>query len=320
LRTTLACVLALIAPLHLHAQPAGTISLDAYVADLDRLVSTLSNASPADAHALAITVPLRWRVRTGGDAIAVDGTWIIHELRDGASSTDWPGRRNTLSKRLGEMRTHAAGVPERGLDEPGKRVRAAVTDVLSRREFQNTESGWMAALQRTIVQWIEGLFERLGGRRFANRNTAVVLAWIAAFAAFAGLGIWLARLLDKPRAPAELGFARSLAPRVSAREWTLRALAAIRAGDVREAVRCAYNSALRRIEEQGTWRIDQSRTPREYLRLLDRDDSRGPAVRDLTEQFEQVWYGNRTITEDDARRIGKNLETLGCLSPAERAI
>ncbi len=320
MRTTLACLLVLVAELHLQAQPPGTIPLDAYIADLHRLESGLSNASPAGAHELAATVPLRWRVRTGGDEIAVDGTWIVHELRDaGAPSTDWPARRRALARRLGEMRAHAADVRGAGGGEPGPRVRAALADVLERREFQHARPGWIAALQQRVRDWIARMLERVG-RGSASRDAAIVLAWIAAFAAFAGLGLWLARLLDKPARATQLGFARALAPRVSAREWTLRAVAAMRAGDVREAVRCAYNGALRRIEEQGSWRIDQSRTPREYLRLLGRDDTRWSAVRDLTDQFEQIWYGNRSVTEDDVRRVGKSLEILGCLSAAERAI
>src|SRR3712207_7448718 len=40
--------------------------------------------------------------------------------------------------------------------------------------------------------------------------------------------------------------------------------------------RCAYHAALCRMEEQGVWRVEDSRTPREYLRLLPPGDPRGP--------------------------------------------
>lgn len=321
MRTTLACLLVLLAQLHLNAQSAGRVSLDAYVADLERLVSALSNASSSDAETVAATVPLRWRVQGETGEITVDGAWIISELRNAAGSrTDWPSRRNNLAKRLAGMRDLAKGVPGERFDDARKRTRDALEDVLARREFQNARAGWMSQMQQAISRWIRDLLERLVGERLASRNSAIVLAWIAGFAAFAGLAVWLARFLDKPGGATRLGFARSLAPRVSAREWALRAVSALRAGDIKEAVRCAYNGALRRIEEQGTWRIDQSRTPREYLRLLSRNDARWPAVRELTDQFEQIWYGNRRIQEDDAHRVGKNLELLGCLSAAERAI
>ena len=321
MRKPLACLLVLLAQLHSYGQPSGDVSLDAYVADLDRLVSALSAAEPADAESISASVPLRWRVQTGSGDVTVDGTWIVHEVRNAAASpTDWPTRRKQLAKRLSEMRAFAAEVPAERFEDAQSRTRAAIEDVLERREFRNTGGGWTERVKQTISRWIRTLLERLGAERLASRDAALVLAWVAAFAAFAGLGIWLARVLDNPRRAATLGFARSLAPRVSAREWALRAVSALREGDVREAVRCAYNGALRRIEEQGTWRVDHSRTPREYLRLLPHDDARRPVVRELTDQFEQIWYGNRTIDEDDARRVGKNLELLGCLSAAERAI
>jgi hypothetical protein len=49
----------------------------------------------------------------------------------------------------------------------------------------------------------------------------------------------------------------------------LRALAAARGGEARDAVRAAFNAALLRLEEEGVWRADESRTPREHLQLLD---------------------------------------------------
>jgi hypothetical protein len=41
---------------------------------------------------------------------------------------------------------------------------------------------------------------------------------------------------------------------------------------------------------------------------------------DLTQRFEQVWYGNRAMTADDRPRVTEHLQTLGCLRPGERAI
>jgi hypothetical protein len=108
--------------------------------------------------------------------------------------------------------------------------------------------------------------------------------------------------------------------REPAREWARRAVAAAAAGDFRESIRCGYHAALARLEEQGTWQVDESRTPREYVRLLHGDDPRLPALSDLTRQFELTWYGRRTATDDDARRLFAHLERLGCLRAAQRAI
>ena len=92
-----------------------------------------------------------------------------------------------------------------------------------------------------------------------------------------------------------------------------------REGNAREAVRCAYNAALVQLEEDGAWKVDEARTPREYLPMLRAADHRRPPLVDLTQRFEQIWYGNRAITDDDTARVAAHLETLGCLRPGERA-
>jgi hypothetical protein len=119
---------------------------------------------------------------------------------------------------------------------------------------------------------------------------------------------------------AALELAAAAPRRAAAREWALRAMTAARAGDVREAVRCGYHAVVSRLDEQGAWRMDESRTPREYLALLPAGDPRSAALAELTGQFEQIWYGRRQPTGDDARRVADYLERLGCLHAADRAI
>ena len=323
MRATFLCAFLLAGQLPAAAQPApgpDSVSVSAFVSELDALTTALSNASPADAAGLTANVPLRWRVNTGANGIVVvDGTWVIHAVRDAAAApAEWPERRKQIAARLAEIRAHAADRADAGaLTATRGKARAAVGTVLARREFQPSGQSWLGALQQQIAGWFRALLERLGASGLATRQSAIVLAWIAAAAAFAGLGIWLARVLDKPRHGATLALARRLPPRVSAREWGSRSRAALRTRDVREAIRCAYNAALRRVEEEGGWRVDPARTPREYLPLLRANDSRRAPVMTLTEQFEQVWYGNRAVSDDDSRSLLASLEKLGCAPAGE---
>ena len=319
LRVTILCVLLLAGQVHGAAQPTSSstpITVDEFVSELDALMVALSNASPADASALTAGVPLRWRVKTGTHEIAVDGTWIIHAVRNAAATpADWSDRRQQIAARIAVIRAHAADRADAAaLDTTRQHARSVVGSVLERREFQQRGKSWLEALQQDIAEWFRRMLERVGGSGVGSRQTAIVLAWIAAVAAFAGLAIWLARVLDKPRHGVPLGLPRRLPPRVSAGEWTARALAAFRAGDTREATRCAYHAGIRRVEEEGGWRVDHARTPREYLRLLRPSDSRRMPLEELTKRFEQVWYGNRAISEGDARSLLGSLEKLGCLA------
>jgi len=196
------------------------------------------------------------------------------------------------------------------------KARARLQEVLARREFQRRdETQWSDALRR----WLLGLFDdwrkRLGlDGRMATTTVAEAVAWAVAIGAFAALVTWLVRSRAprsawKPIAP--------IAPRLSSREWVARANAALRAGDAREAIRCGYHAVLFRLEEQGVWRVDESRTPREYLSLLPANDARRPALTDLTRDFEQTWYGSRAA---DGHGLLAHLEVFGCSAPSERAI
>lgn len=316
---TFLCVLLLAGQVHGAAQatsPSRIVTVGEFVSELDALTAALSNASPADASALTAGVPLRWRVNTGTTEITVDGTWIIHAVRDAAAApADWTERRNRIAARIAQIRVHAADHTDaKALETTRQHARSAVGTVLERREFRERGESWLEALQRAIAEWFRRVLARLGASELASHQAAIVLAWIAAVAAFAGLAIWLARVLDKPRQGVRLGLPRRLPPRVSAIEWTSRALAAFRAGDMREATRCAYHAGIRRVEEEGGWRVDHARTPREYLPLLRPNDSRRMPVEELTKRFEQVWYGNRTMSEGDTRSLLANLEKLGCLA------
>jgi hypothetical protein len=148
----------------------------------------------------------------------------------------------------------------------------------------------------------------------------MVLAWTISVLALIALTVWLVGALTRRSLAASLELGRAPIKRPPAREWALRALAAARSGDMREAVRCAYHAALSRLEEQGIWQVDESRTPREYLRLLRADDPRRTIVTDLTRQFEQVWYGGRAAGAEATAQLTAHLEHLGCLRGHERAI
>jgi hypothetical protein len=146
------------------------------------------------------------------------------------------------------------------------------------------------------------------------RQLPVVLAWAAALVALTALSWWLVATLV--RANARASALALLAPR--ARRWTARAWAqhAASAAEPREAVRCAYRAAVTKLEEEGTWRTDDARTPREHVRLLPPGHQHASPFTDVARRFEEVWFGARTPTADDMRRVLARLKELGC-SPAE---
>ena len=304
------------------AQPrrgAATFDLPAYVAELDRISGAISRASsPQEARAATDAVRDRWFVTIGDQIVIVDVTWIETALAAAAENPQqWTGVQSRLAEKLVAMKAEAS-VPDSQLDEPPG---AALADVLSRAEFQRSPtSRWLDEQRNRVGQWILQMLNRVTGSAVGSRTAAMVFAWAASLMALAALALWLVTTLTRRSSAAAVALRIPPPRRTAAREWALRAMAAARAGDVREAVRCGYHAAVNRLDEQGTWRVDESRTPREYLRLLRPDDPMHSVVAELTRQFEQIWYGRRTATGEDAQRVADHLERLGCLFAADRAI
>jgi hypothetical protein len=228
----------------------------------------------------------------------------------------WPTRRAAVVLSLREMREEAARLNAAHADVRGlERSRAVLAAVLGREEFRRTMSESAAMqLRRRLTEWFMRLLERLGGRVGDARQLPVVLAWAAALAALAALSWWLVATLV--RANARASALALLAPR--ARRWTARTWAqhAASADEPREGVRCAYRAAVTKLEEEGTWRTDDARTPREHVRLLPPGHQHASPFTDVARRFEEVWFGARTPTADDMRRVLARLKELGC-SPAE---
>jgi hypothetical protein len=313
------------APAWGQAEPnrwSDLLTIEEFRADLDRLAGEVrATVTAADARALSATIPSRWRI-DGGDRqrLEVSTRWLTMVLDGaGANGTVWPETRDALSRRLEHMRDEVAPRPS-GDAEARVRARTAIQDILSRGEFQQSAvSRWREDLRARITQWIEAIFNRFGITGQTGERAVKVLAWVIGLGALIGLGVWLAGLMGRqPRHLIELGSRTAVRPR--AHDLALRALAHARAGDVREAVRVAYHAALIRLEEQGIWRLDDARTPREYVRMLASSDARHAPLVDMTRRFEQIWYGNRAAGDDDAASVASDLEVLGCLRPGERAI
>jgi hypothetical protein len=300
------------------AQPeSGTLRPEAYTARLEQISREISNAAtPADARAIATAVADRWSVRIDDAVAVVDFTWLDAAV-DRTGVSDWASTRQEIKIRLDAMlaETSDARVVHRRAPD------GALVDVLARPEFQRSPSSvWIESMRRRVAEWIVGVINRFAGSALGSRAVAMGLAWVVALLALAALTAWLVTMLTRQSRASGLELDSATPPRPPAREWGLRALQAARAGDLREAVRCGYQAAVCRLEEQEIWRVDQSRTPREYLRLLQSDDPRHPTVAALTRQFEQVWYGGRITTDDDARELIAYLERLGCVRAADRPI
>jgi len=294
-------------------QPARTVAQ--FAAELERLSNEVSSGAPGVVP--SIDVPAVWAVDAGGARVEVPAIWLRSTLegarRDPAT---WPAVRAKILTQLQALRTEAesfvTAAPSAGRPDPAT-ADAALREVLARPEFKRmAQESAFARLRQRATQWLIRMWDRLGGARLGSRNTALLFAWIAVLVAVGALGIWLVRFLRQPER-ARLALGAPLPARTPSGAW---ARDAVHAADPREAIRCAYRAVISGLEEEGAWRSDDTRTPREYLRVLPADHRRRPIVADVTRRFEEIWFGARRATDDDRASALARLRELGCL-PAE---
>lgn len=305
-------------------ETSDTMDVSAFSAQLQVLHAQVDEATAGDAARLASTLPAAWHVRSGDDAHRVGTGPLSEPLNEAAVRPDrWPAIRQVLLHRLAVLRAHAEEAQD-GAGPSYAGERRHLDALLKGREFsRRAEAGVAQQLGERIRAWLRSLLSRVLPEGTTMRGVGEALAWLTGLAALAGLSVWLLRLRRVSRGAAPI--AEHLSPRLSSREWVASARQAIERGDAREAVRCAYLAVIFRFEEQGVWRVDDTRTPREYERLLmaaelkfgPAGDALRTAFRDLTRQFEQTWYGARPA---DSVILWQCLEQCGCVPPRQPAI
>jgi hypothetical protein len=297
-----------------HGQPAPILEPAAFAAELERISAAVASGPPGVVP--DVRVPPVWRVEADGQRFEVPAGWLEQEIGAARRApSQWPSKRSALLARLTALKgeAEAFATAASGPREPGSTAaRTALNGVLARPDFKRmAQQTAMSDLRQRFSQWLLRMWDRLGGGNvLGRRSTAMALAWIAAILALGALTTWLVRLIMRPDRHGRLALTAPAARRRSARAW---ARDAMMAADPREAARCAYRATLCRFEEDGVWRPDDTRTPREYLRLLPHDHRGRSLLTDVTGRFEEIWYGARDATEDDRRSFMARLKELGCL-------
>jgi hypothetical protein len=301
-------------------RPAGAqepaMTPDAFARMLEQLSGQIASGEPGGVP--QVRIPAVWAVEADGQRYEMPAGWIDREMRSARQNpASWPARRSVLLARLGALRLEAQALAERAGAGPlpAGDARAALTDVLARAEYkQIAQASAVARLRERVLAWMMRLWQRLGGGPLGQRGTAVALAWILTILAIMALATMLARMLMRPD---RTGFPlRPGGPDgrgKPARAWARDALGA---ADAREAIRCAYRAVVSGLEEEGAWRRDDTRTPREYGRLLPASHRRRTLFTDVARRFEEIWFGARAATDDDRAAVLARLKELGCL-PAE---
>lgn len=333
------------------------ISLEQYKSELDRISVELQKQlanPPADAKSpeqFHPAVPDAWIVDTGGQKIEVPTAGLRFQID--RKSMDGKTREEQFQRAIEQvriMRMDAQTLLPKDPVKPDSTARAKLAEILSAREFRraNKPKSWLAQMWDRFLDWIWRLITRIFGAA-NNKVVQRTVLYGAIVVAFLSLAWTLVRTMSMAARRENLRLAAAPPAGKTWSQWAREAIAAANAGNYRAAIHAAYWAGIYRLAEVGTWQLDLARTPREYLRMLQRAPvvaaqqqttpvgpssssntslpsnslsepsaraRRAEALATLTNRLEAVWYDNQQATQQDFQIAVQNLETLECRFPS----
>jgi hypothetical protein len=185
--------------------------------------------------------------------------------------------------------------------------------ILARGEFAKVKGpGVLDRLLSRVYRGVGRILAKLFFVKGLRGETSHIIVYVLIGNVFVLLAVWIVRRLAQPvpETPREIiPFSPSAK---NWRTWLAEARALSHEHDWRGAIHLAYWAGISFLEENGAWKPDRARTPREYLRLLSTRNTRHPALTALTRKFEVTWYGHRNAEESDFQDTLVQLEKLGC--------
>jgi hypothetical protein len=226
-------------------------------------------------------------------------------LRDTLKSAQNAGNKNRdeelrkAEARLDDALREASGEVSAPADLAQAQQRANA--ILGHPEFATAqEDSIWERMWAHIFRWLDKVLGSLAG--FGERSPWIgpAMEWGLIGLALVSLLVWAMRVLQRQRLAVRVEEARQIEPwEEAARNW--RALADEQAsrGEWREAVHCLYWASIAMLEGRKLWVANRSRTPREYVRLLEVGSTRWKLLRQQTQGFERVWYGLNNAAQQD---------------------
>src|ERR1700690_189096 len=282
--------------------------LDQYKEDIQKV-----SARPDYGAELYSQVPPSLRVEAQSRTFTVS-LKFLHEGLDNVLKAAPAAKATILSKleaRIAAMRAEADSFGQARDGDPA--VRERLNKILSAREFSRMRGpGVLDQLWERVQDWMSRKLDKLFPSVTDLDQLGQILVWIMIGIVSAILAVWLyrrsrERILDHPKEI--LPFIPSAK---SWRIWLAEAREKASLGEWREAIHLGFWAAVSRLESDGVWRPDKTRTPREYLNAIPAASESKVSFAAATKTFEAAWYGGRLASAGEFERFMGELEKLGC--------
>jgi Domain of unknown function (DUF4129) len=261
-------------------------------------------------------VGFAWLRNVLDSAAALNGAKDTEKMRSAASRMlVEAGDRLQEEQRLGPGQGTGNGQPGdlRNVPDRSSAQRTLAT-ILAGSDFKHVvQPNLLAQVLNGILQWLD---RRLAGAANYSRRAH----WITRlFLGAVVLGacttlVWWFVVQSKRQGMGRLSPSREWQPGSPAthdwRSWRDEAEGLSQAGRWREAVHGLYWAAIACLEARGLWSEDRTRTPREYLAILESGNKSRSDLATLTHSFECIWYGHRPAGRREYEQARTLLERL----------
>ena len=320
LRVILFSLIAGIFPAGLWANPGDSqipsreISLQEYITHVRAASAALDGENTATIRELRVSLPGEWQVQSDGQSYIVKTDWIGVALL----AQEKAPKENSDLLRQARQRLAAMREAAEALQSPVQRAdlsesHAQVEKILRDREFQGShEPSWLDQEIARARAWIARQFDKLFSRIGISAPVGSAIAWTLVILVALLLALWAVRSMMNAASRSEMDLRGAVPAGQDWRYWANQARTAAERGDYRGAIHAAYWTAVAQMEEKSLLPEDRSRTPRESLRLVQRNSAAYAPLSQLTRRFEITWYGFHPATFEDWNDVKKQLETLEC--------
>ncbi|MGA8620103.1 MAG: DUF4129 domain-containing protein [Candidatus Sulfotelmatobacter sp.] len=298
-----------------QAADGSALSTTQYVEQLQSYEDQVAKLATSPETALAFRDSLTdaLPVHTTRGDMAVDMRFLRDALNRFLTATarDKPNIVASMTARLKSMRTEAEFYeqPSRADDATRKRL----DEILSAREFDRVRGPTALELFRQRVQaWIANLLRKINPKIPDIEDAGQWFVWGMIALASAIAAIWLYRVSRQNLVSGGREILPFLASSRNWREWLAEARVRAANGEWRDAIHLGFWAAVSRLEAEGVWAPDKTRTPREYLNAIPASNLSKDSFAVMTQKFEASWYGSRATTEEDFAQFAAHLERLGC--------
>jgi hypothetical protein len=298
-------------------QALGSPSLSTlqYIEQLQGYENQIAELASAPQKAVTFRdfLPQALTVQTARGEMAVDLGFLrdaLNRYLTGTAQTK-PNILADAGTRLKAMRAEADLFEQPGRADDATRKR--LDEILNSREFDRVRGPTaLELLKQRIQAWLGKLLRKINPKIPDVQDLGQWFVWGMIALAAAIAGVWLYRISRQNMGIGKREIFPFMPSGRNWREWLADARARAAQGEWREAIHFGFWAAVSRLESEGVWPPDKTRTPREYLNAIPGSNLAKEPFAAMTRRFESSWYGSRPTTEADFAQFSDHLERLGC--------